>query len=90
MGGYVSRWGKSWPIFIFINKLVRGQSHNSVADFQARHSVEQEADEFAARLLMPRELFVEAVHRYRQRVCILSELCHLAENVFHTSLTSTV
>jgi len=76
--------------YLHRDNLVRGQSHNSLADFRAWNSVEQEADEFAARLLMPKELFVEAVHRYRQRVCILSELCHLAENVFHTSLTSTV
>ena len=51
--------------------------------------MEQEADEFAASLLMPLDLFRSAVKNYRQRVCILSELCELAEKRLHTSITST-
>lgn len=70
--------------------LIAGQAHNSMADFRSRDVREQEADEFSASLLMPRELFVAEVKKYRQTVCVLSELCHLAEHVFKTSITSTV
>jgi hypothetical protein len=54
--------------YLHRDSLIRGQAHNSIADFRSGNLVEQEADEFAARLLMPGELFVEAVHRFRQRV----------------------
>ncbi len=76
--------------YLHRDDLLTGRPHNSVADFRSKNALEQEADEFSARLLMPKELFVESVHRFRQDVCILSELCQLAENVFRTSLTSTV
>lgn len=70
--------------------LLAGHAHDSQADFRSRDSKEQEADEFAARLLMPRELFVNEVRRFRQRICTLAELCQLADRVFETSVTSTV
>ncbi len=70
--------------------LLAGQRHNSQSDFRSRNPMEQEADEFAAGLLMPRKLFVDRVRLFRGRVCVLKDLCHLAENVFSTSVTSTV
>lgn len=70
--------------------LLSGVSHNSEADFRSKDPREGEADEFAADLLMPRELFVEEVERHQQGVCVLSELCRLASEVFRTSVTSTV
>jgi len=76
--------------YLHRDRLLRGEAHSSQADFRSRSPLEQEADEFAARLLMPQELFVAAVRRFRQRVCVLAELCHLADCVFHTSVTSTV
>lgn len=76
--------------YLHRDQLLRGDTHCSQADFRSRNPVEQEADEFAARLLMPESLFVAAVRQFRQRVCVLSDLCRLADTVFHTSLTSTV
>jgi hypothetical protein len=76
--------------YLHRDRLLRGEAHNSQADFRSRNPLEQEADEFAARLLMPQTLFVAAVRQFRQRVCVLSDLCHLADNVFHTSLMSAV
>lgn len=70
--------------------LLGGNFHNSKADFRSRDEMEREADEFAASLLMPRDLFISEVRKYRQGVCVLSELCDLAENRLKTSITSTV
>lgn len=71
-------------------RLLKGQVHNSVCDYRSKDPAEVEADAFAAGLLMPRELFVNKVYEHRQGVCVLSELCRMAENVFRTSVMSTV
>jgi len=70
--------------------LLSGKSHGSQSNFRSADEMEQEADEFAAALLMPMELFRKAVKDYRQQVCVLKELCELAENRLGASLTSTV
>jgi hypothetical protein len=70
--------------------LLRGDSHNSVADFRSRDPRENEADEFASALLMPRELFVAEMKRRSSTYCTLSDLRKMADNVFQTSITSTV
>lgn len=70
--------------------LLTGRSHGSKADFRSTNEMEQEADEFAAALLMPLELFRAEVKRYRQNVCALKELCELAEHRLGASVTSTV
>jgi len=70
-------------------QLLAGQMHNSNSDFRSIQRHEQEADEFAANLLMPRDLFVGEVARFIQRVCTLAELAQLAEQRLKTSLTST-
>lgn len=70
--------------------LLSGRSHGSKSDFRSSDEMEQEADEFAASLLMPLELFRAEVKRYRQHVCVLKELCDLAENRLGASVTSTV
>lgn len=69
--------------------LLAGHSHGSEANFRSHDKMEEQADEFAAALLMPLELFRTAVKNYRQHVCVLRELCELAEK-FQTSVTSTV
>lgn len=69
--------------------ILHGKLHNSQADFRSRDPREQEADEFAASLLMPKELFVQEVHRHYNRVCTLRELCSMADRKFETSITST-
>ena len=69
--------------------LLKGRMHNSQSDFRSRDVREQEADEFAAALLMPKELFATQVRMFRQNVCTLKEICSLAETQFHTSVTST-
>lgn len=70
-------------------RLLRGEMHNSQSDFRSKDPREMEADEFAANLLMPKELFVAEVRRFRQRVCTLAEICKMADERFHTSITST-
>lgn len=70
--------------------LLSGHSHGSKSDFRSPNEMEQEADEFAAALLMPLELFRREVKKYRQHVCVLKELCDLAENRLGASITSTV
>jgi hypothetical protein len=70
--------------------LLRGENHNSVSDFRSKDPREKEADEFAACLLMPHELFSGELKRRRQKYCTLSDLKKLAEEVFKTSITSTV
>lgn len=68
--------------------LLAGDMHNSKSDFRSTQRREQEADAFAANLLMPRELFIDEVKRFRQRVCTLQEMGQLAEQRLKTSLTS--
>lgn len=70
-------------------RLLKGDMHNSQSDFRSKDPRELEADEFAANLLMPKELFVAEVRRFRQRVCTLAEICKMADERFHTSITST-
>jgi hypothetical protein len=70
--------------------LLSGRSHGSKSDFRSADEMEQEADEFAAALLMPLDLFRAEVKRYRQHVCVLKELCELAEDRLGASVTSTV
>lgn len=70
--------------------LLSGRSHGSKSDFRSTNEMEQEADEFAAALLMPLELFRKEVTGHRQHVCILRELCELAESRLTASVTSTV
>ena len=69
--------------------VLQGKLHNSQSDFRSRDPREQEADDFAASLLMPKELFVQEVHRHYNRVCTLRELCSMADKKFETSITST-
>lgn len=71
-------------------QLLRGEMHNSTSNFRSTAEQEREADEFAANLLMPRDLFIDEVRRFRQRVCTLKELSQLADERLGTSLTSTV
>jgi Zn-dependent peptidase ImmA (M78 family) len=70
-------------------QLLAGEMHNSVSDFRSTRRQEQEADDFAANLLMPRELFRAEVQRFRQRVCTLAEMSKLADQRLKTSITST-
>ena len=70
-------------------RLLRGDVHNSQSDFRSQDPHEQEADEFAANFLMPKELFHQEVRRFRQRICTLAEICQMADQRFHTSVTST-
>jgi len=69
--------------------LLSGQFHNSQSDFVSSKIWEREADRFAARLLMPTELFRDEV-RARDGFLTLDDLGQLASDVFQTSLTSTV
>jgi hypothetical protein len=70
-------------------RLLKGEMHNSFSDFRSSNEREQEADEFAANLLMPRELFISEVHRFRQRICTLKEIAEMADSRFNTSVMST-
>ena len=70
--------------------LLRGNNHNSVADFRSKDPREAEADEFAASLLMPHELFAGELKVRRLQSCTLKDLRRLADEVFKTSITSTV
>lgn len=70
-------------------RILKGDMHNSQSDFRSKDPRELEADEFSASLLMPKDLFVADVRRFRQRVCTLAEICKMADERFHTSITST-
>jgi Zn-dependent peptidase ImmA (M78 family) len=70
-------------------RLLKGEMHNSLSDFRSEDAQEQEADEFAADLLMPKELFIKEVRQFRQRVCTLKEICQMADQRFNTSVLST-
>jgi hypothetical protein len=71
------------------DRLLAGKSHGSHADFVSKKEREREADRFAARLLMPTDLFEDEV-RAMDSYCTLKDLRRLASEVFHTSLTSTI
>lgn len=68
--------------------LLKGLMHNSVADFGSRSPTEIEADEFAADLLMPMELFRSALKLFRNGFCDMDDLARLADRL-GTSITST-
>lgn len=70
-------------------RLLNGEMHNSLSDFRSRDPHEEEADNFAANLLMPKELFIKEVRRCYRRVCTLKEICKMADERFGTSITST-
>ena len=61
--------------------LMSGVWHGSHTGFVSDNRIEQEADQFSAALLMPADLFREAVARFRQRVCTLKELKTLADRL---------
>ncbi len=69
-------------------RLLKGIGHNSQSDFRSRDPAEREADEFAADLLMPMELFRNELNSFRIGFCMLNDLGRLAERL-GTSLTST-
>jgi len=70
--------------------LMSGQSHSSQSGFVSAREVEQEADLFAAALLMPDSRFTAEVRKKSQGICSLDELVLMADTVFETSVTSTV
>ena len=70
--------------------LLSGKCHASKTNFVSHDQMEQEADEFSASLLMPIELFRRRITQLRSGVATLDELCKLANEEFHTSITSTV
>jgi len=70
------------------DRLLKGIGHNSESDFRSRQPAELEADEFAADLLMPMELFRAKLNSFRSSFCTLDNLAMLAEQL-ETSLTST-
>lgn len=70
-------------------RLLNGEVHGSHSDFTSKKERENEADRFAARLLMPRGLFEDEVRR-RDDFCTLKDLQWLAGKIFNTSLTSTI
>lgn len=70
--------------------MLSGKCHSSKSNFVSRDRIEQQADEFAASLLMPMELFRHQIRTLRSSVASLTDLCRLAEERFQTSITSTV
>lgn len=69
--------------------LLGGGSHNSESDFTSKNTMERQADEFAAALLMPRELFKAKIVRLSRQICTLKDVCNLSDTAFGTSATST-
>jgi hypothetical protein len=69
--------------------LLSGRWHGSRSGFVSERPVEREADQFAAALLLPRRQFMDRIRRKNFR-CDLSDLLHFADEVFHTSVVSTV
>jgi hypothetical protein len=69
-------------------RLLNGIGHNSESDFASRNPAELEADEFAADLLMPMELFRSELNSFRNGFCTLDNLAMLADRL-QTSITST-
>lgn len=70
------------------DRLFKGVMHSSESDYRSRDPLEQQADEFSANLLMPRELFTREVKGFRQSVCAIRDLKKLADRL-GTSVTST-
>lgn len=68
--------------------LLSGVWHGSRTGFVSDNRVEREADQFAAALLMPADLFCQEVRRLPGRTCDLRGLSQLAQ-MLRTSLTST-
>jgi hypothetical protein len=62
--------------------------HNSESDFRSDDPHELEADEFAAALLMPMDLFRKEIDNFRCGFCKLVDLTALADRL-GTSITST-
>jgi Zn-dependent peptidase ImmA (M78 family) len=69
-------------------RLRNCQVHNSQTDFVSRDPHELEADEFAANLLMPLELFRAELKTFRGGFCTIQDMLKLA-NRLGTSVTST-
>ena len=69
-------------------RLLKGIRHNSESDFESSNRTELEADEFAADLLMPMELFRAQLNSFRNGFCTIDNLATLAKRL-ETSLTST-
>jgi len=69
--------------------LLSGKAHDSQSDFSSRNPMERQADEFAAALLMPVELFRAEVKSLRREICTLKDIRVLADRRFGTSITST-
>lgn len=69
-------------------RLLSGSTHNSETDFGSKSPIELQADEFAADLLMPMELFRTQLDAFRSGFCTLENLSILAGQL-GTSLTST-
>lgn len=69
-------------------RLREGKTHNSVGDYRSRDPLELQADEFAAALLMPFELFRRELDSFRCGFCDLKDIGRLADRL-GTSLTST-
>ena len=70
------------------NSLKSLDWHNCITDFTSRDPRESEADEFAADLLMPMELFRRELDRFRQGWCDLDDLFTLSKRL-GASRTST-
>lgn len=68
--------------------LIKGLRHNSESDYRSGNAAEREADEFAANLLMPMQLFRAELDSFRNGFCTLDDLGRLAKRL-GTSLTST-
>ncbi len=69
--------------------LLSGVWHGSRAGFVSDKPLEREADQFAASLLLPRRPFIERVEQ-KNFSCTLPELVRFADELFKTSVLSTV
>jgi hypothetical protein len=69
-------------------RLRDGKMHNSVSDYRSKDPMEQQADEFAAAILMPLELFRKELDSFRCGFCDLKDLGRLADRL-GASITST-
>lgn len=69
--------------------LLSGYWHGSRAGFVSEKPMEREADQFAAALLMPRQAMNQFYKKHRGG-CSLQNLADLANDVFETSVLSTV
>jgi len=76
--------------FLHRDYLLSEQCHSSKSNFISTNSMESEADQFASSLLMPEELFRSKIKSLGSGIAELKDLVNLANNVFITSITSTV